>query len=209
MKMNKIVLASLLSVSLLGASTSVFAAETPYTPVEAKATVDTTTTFNVTGGSLSLNVPTGSALTFGEKSMLQLMSGDNKAKSTTDFDATVNDTLGDGKGWNLNATYTGMIGTDKSDLGDTLTINGQNLTGDGQAATVFAASSSTVKDAMSNAKGDVNVHAAGYAIQLTVPADKAKVQGYKGTISWTASTSTNDVTTTDGVSVPAAQGATE
>ena len=50
MKMNKIVLASLLSVSLLGASTSVFADKTD--------PVDTKTSFEVTGGSLSFKPTT-------------------------------------------------------------------------------------------------------------------------------------------------------
>ena len=206
MKMNKIVLASSLSVSLLGASTSVFADKTD--------SVDTKTSFTVTGGSLKFT-PTTTELNFGELSMLDLAQGKHTPHATTDFDATVTDTVGDGNGWKLNATYSGMKGTKtEMELGDKLNINGQTLLAGGSAATVFSASSADVQTAMQKSAGVMNVKAVGGetgSIYLDIPANAAKVDTYTGKITWTASSDTNDAadaTTTTGVTVPTATIAT-
>jgi hypothetical protein len=202
MKMNKIVLASLLSVSLLGASTAVFADTT--TPGK------TTTSFEVTGGTLSLDTKT-TTLDFGKKSMLDFAKGDQNIPAGGDFNAVVTDTVGDGNGWTLSATYTGMTGKNTSNtLGDKLHINGKTLEFGGDSTTVFSASPADVKTAMKNAAGAMNVSAAGGkdgSISLEVPAANAKVDTYEGTISWVASTDTNDAanaTTSNGVAVPEA-----
>lgn len=207
MKMNKIVLASLLSVSLLGASTSVFADKTD--------PVDTKTSFEVTGGSLSFK-PTTMELNFGKLSMLDFAQGEHTPHATTDFNATVTDTVGDGNGWKLDAKYSGMTGTKGNVLGDTLHINGAELAAGGTATTVFSASSADVQKAMQKSSGVMNVNAVGGddgAIYLDINPNAAKVDSYNGTITWTASSDTNDAadaTTTAGVTVaPATSGATE
>lgn len=195
MKMTKIVLASLLSFSLLGASTSVFADDT---------TANTATNFEVTGGSLTLSDATKS-LDFGSVSVADLVAGNQTKTAATGFAATVSDTLGDASnGWQLTANYSPLTGADKkTTLGETLKIGNAYLKAGDTATPVYAATNADVATALKNDKGVMNVATAASDIALTVPQQGTTAQKFTGNIAWTLSAApVNEVATTTNAVTP-------
>lgn len=195
MKMNKIVLASLLSVSLLGMSTAAFAmGEEPTSDASTtlKTTQDTKATFSITGGGLSLK-SADSEMAFNPLTMEKLVAGTHSTNATQDFSAVVNDTVGGEAGWHLSATYTGMKGADgKTELGDTLSM-GEDVKLNALTPTLVRhADATAVKPAMSKNKGDIPVDIDKSVITLDIPdVSKASAQTYEGHINWTLAPDTN------------------
>ncbi|TGE74428.1 hypothetical protein [Weissella confusa] len=179
MKMNKIVLASLLSVSLLGASTSVFADDT----------ANTSTSFTVGNGELKFakdaknNALVTSSLTFKGATVADLLN-----KEYTDqqpFTATVNDTTGNSKqGWTMTATYVPLHNGDET-LGETLTIGSVALKEGSLSGVAYQATPEENADALKNHQGNKSVGSETDA-KLEIPSGTASVSGeYVGSIAWT------------------------
>lgn len=182
MKMNKIVLASLLSVSLLGMSTSAFALDNAADT--GNKTANTTTNFEVTGGSLALSDATPS-LDFGSVSVAKLLSDDQTLPAKTGFKATVTDTLGDvNSGWTLSAKYTPLHAGDAK-LGETLNIGKASLSVADKSTPIYAASADDVATALSKYQGVMTAASANTDITLALPKQGAAAKSYEGGIAWT------------------------
>ncbi|WP_373891596.1 hypothetical protein ACAW68_08560 [Weissella confusa] len=185
MKMNKIVLASLLSVSLLGASTSVFADSTNDV---------TTTNFTVEKGTLAFakdpedgtkNAITHD-LTFKSASVADLLSTDYT--DSKPFSASVTDTTGNpDQGWTLTANYTplkNVTGTKTSYLGETLTIGDKDLTANKGSNVVYSVDGAEDVKAFANPdlKGTITKND---DATLKIKAGTGAVAGtYSGKIDW-------------------------
>ena len=174
--MKKIILASLLSVSLLGASTAAFADD--------KAT--TTGDVEVTGGALKLTKNTAS-LSFGDVTVQQLLGADSSVPTTatgTGLSEEVQDLTGSDKGWVLGANFAGLYArgdADKKIVSQaTLSIDGTPLAATG-ATQGYAATGADVKkttDGKLTGKTDAS------KIVMNVP-KTTQVGKYSGDINWT------------------------
>ncbi|WP_099088404.1 hypothetical protein [Weissella cibaria] len=176
--MKKIILASLLSVSLLGASTAAFAADTNVNTADNTAT--TTGSVKLSAGDLTLNDVT-SSVSFGSLSMADVLAGKTTAVAAADgITAHVTDLSGSGKGWHLTANYSGMKSADAAakPLGDTLTLGTTALKADDQ--TIYSATG----DDVTAAKGEaIAKTTAASDVTLNVPST-ATAGSYEGTINW-------------------------
>lgn len=175
--MKKIILASLLSVSLLGASTAAFADTNVNT---ADNTATTKGSVTLSAGDLTLNDVT-SSVSFGSLSMADVLAGKTTAVAAADgITAHVTDLSGSGKGWHLTANYSGMKSTDDAakPLGDKLTLGTTALKADDQ--TIYSATG----DDVTAAKGEaIAKTTAASDVTLNVPST-ATAGSYEGTINW-------------------------
>lgn len=193
MKMNKIVLASLLSVSLLGTSTSVFATST-----DATSTSNDTTnaTFEITHGTKSVTSATQN-IKFDSINLADLMTAENGSKTTysqNDVAVRVNDTTADNQGWTLKAEYSGMKAADQDSpaLGETLTIGGVALKAKDNKDIVTADPADVMAKLTAEAQGNTDEKFTANTVSLNVPASpNAAVKSYTGTIHWTLAPDTN------------------
>ncbi|MCA1354994.1 hypothetical protein M2M32_02595 [Weissella cibaria] len=176
--MKKIILASLLSVSMLGASTAAFAADTNVNTADNTAT--TKGTVNLVSGDLTLNDVT-SSVSFGDLAMANVLAGNTTAVAAKDgITAHVTDLSGSGKGWHLTANYSGMKSTDAAakPLGDTLTLGTTALKADDQM--IYSADGDDVTAAKGAA---IEKTTAAADVKLNVPST-ATAGSYAGTINW-------------------------
>lgn len=176
--MKKIILASLLSVSMLGASTAAFAADTNVNTADNTAT--TKGTVNLVSGDLTLNDVT-SSVSFGDLTMANVLAGNTTAVAAKDgITAHVTDLSGSGKGWHLTANYSGMKSTDAAakPLGDTLTLGTTALKADDQM--IYSADGDDVTAAKGAA---IEKTTAAADVKLNVPST-ATAGSYPGTINW-------------------------
>lgn len=176
--MKKIILASLLSVSMLGASTAAFAADTNVNTADNTAT--TKGTVNLVSGDLTLNDVT-SSVSFGDLTMANVLAGNTTAVAAKDgITAHVTDLSGSGKGWHLTANYSGMKSTDAAakPLGDTLTLGTTALKADDQM--IYSADGDDVTAAKGAA---IEKTTAAADVKLNVPST-ATAGSYAGTINW-------------------------
>lgn len=176
--MKKIILASLLSVSMLGASTAAFAADTNVNTADNTAT--TKGTVNLVSGDLTLNDVT-SSVSFGDLTMANVLAGNTTAVVAKDgITAHVTDLSGSGKGWHLTANYSGMKSTDAAakPLGDTLTLGTTALKADDQM--IYSANGDDVTAAKGAA---IEKTTAAADVKLNVPST-ATAGEYAGTINW-------------------------
>lgn len=172
--MKKIILASLLSVSMLGASTAAFA-----------DTSTTTGDVEVTGGALKLTNKTTS-LSFDDVSVQQLLAAESSVPTNakTGLSEEVEDLTGSDKGWVLGANFAGLYARDdktKTIVSPaTLSIDGTSLAATG-ATQVYAATGVDVKkttDGKLTGKTDAS------KIVMNVP-KTTQVGKYSGDINWT------------------------
>lgn len=176
--MKKIILASLLSVSMLGASTAAFAADTNVNTADNTAT--TKGTVNLVSGDLTLNDVT-SSVSFGDLTMANVLAGNTTAVAAKDgITSHVTDLSGSGKGWHLTANYSGMKSTDAAakPLGDTLTLGTTALKADDQM--IYSADGDDVTAAKGAA---IEKTTAAADVKLNVPST-ATAGSYAGTINW-------------------------
>ena len=177
--MKKIILASLLSVSMLGASTAAFASgETNVNTVDNTATTKGSVT--LAPGNLTLDDVT-STVEFGSLSMQDVLAGKTTAVAAKDgITAHVTDLSGSGKGWHLMANYSGMKSTDAAakPLGDTLTLGTTALKADDQM--IYSADGDDVTAAKGAA---IEKTTAAADVKLNVPST-ATAGSYAGTINW-------------------------
>ena len=176
--MKKIILASLLSVSMLGASTAAFAADTNVNTADNTAT--TTGSVKLSAGDLTLNDVTPS-VSFGTLSMQDVLAGKTTAVAANkDVVAHVTDLTGSGTGWHLTANYSGMKSTDAAakPLGDKLTLSTTELKSDDQP--IYSASPEDVAAAKGAA---IEKTTAAADVKLNVPST-ATAGEYAGTINW-------------------------
>lgn len=176
--MKKIILASLLSVSMLGASTAAFAADTNVNTADNTAT--TKGTVNLVSGDLTLNDVT-SSVSFGDLTMANVLAGNTTAVAAKDgITAHVTDLSGSGQGWHLTANYSGMKSTDAAakPLGDTLTLGTTALKADDQM--IYSADGDDVTAAKGAA---IEKTTAAADVKLNVPST-ATAGSYAGTINW-------------------------
>ena len=176
--MKKIILASLLSVSMLGASTAAFAADTNVNTADNTAT--TKGTVNLVSGDLTLNDVT-SSVSFGDLTMANVLAGNTTAVAAKDgITAHVTDLSGSGKGWHLTANYSCMKSTDAAakPLGDTLTLGTTALKADDQM--IYSADGDDVTAAKGAA---IEKTTAAADVKLNVPST-ATAGSYAGTINW-------------------------
>ncbi|KIU21110.1 WxL domain-containing protein [Weissella cibaria] len=176
--MKKIILASLLSVSKLGASTAAFAADTNVNTADNTAT--TTGSVKLSAGDLTLNDVTPS-VSFGTLSMQDVLAGKTTAVAADKaVVAHVTDLTGSGTGWHMTANYSGMKSTDDAakPLGDTLTLGTTALKAADQ--TIYSATG----DDVTAAKGEaIAKTTAASDVTLNVPST-ATAGEYAGTINW-------------------------
>lgn len=175
--MKKIILASLLSVSMLGASTAAFANTNVNT---ADNTATTTGSVKLSAGDLTLNDVTPS-VSFGTLSMQDVLAGKTTAVAADkDVVAHVTDLTGSGTGWHMTANYSGMKSTDAAakPLGDKLSLGTVELKSDDQ--TIYSASPEDVAGAKGAA---IEKTTAAADVKLNVPST-ATAGEYAGTINW-------------------------
>lgn len=185
--MKKLVLASLLSVSVLGATSAVFAdtpEDTTATPAVSnqisKTSAKTDASVSVKNGDLTLsNVSANDA--FGEVKASDLLSAKAAGKTTVtidgqDLSATVTDQTLSHNGWHLNANFSGFSTADGSKtLAGALTINNQPV---GTADVPVDSANGPKVDAATN-----GVITDTYKSSYDVPTN-AEVGDYTGTINW-------------------------
>jgi hypothetical protein len=185
--MKKLVLASLLSVSVLGATSAVFAdtpADTTATPAVSnqisKTSAKTDASVSVTAGDLTLsNVTDKDAFT--SVSAADLLSAKAAGKSVVtvagqNLSATATDQTLSHKGWVLNANFSGFATADGSKtLAGALTINSKTV---GDADVAVDSADGTKVDAAEN-----GVLTGTYKSSYDVPTN-AEVGDYTGTINW-------------------------
>ncbi|WP_195318105.1 hypothetical protein [Weissella cibaria] len=185
--MKKLVLASLLSVSVLGATSAVFAdtpadtttpsvASNQLTPTSAK----TDASVSVKNGDLTLsNVSSKDAFGQVKASALLAAKADNKNFVTLtgqDLSATATDQTLSHNGWILNASFTGFALADGSQpLAGVLKINNQTV---GTTDVKIDSADGTKVDAAAN-----GVITNTYSSSYDVPTN-AEVGDYTGTINW-------------------------
>lgn len=191
MKMNKIVLAS-----LLGASTSVFAANEG-TTAPSTSNDTTTATFDITHGTKAVTSATQS-IAFNDINIADLLTataGSMPTASKNDVVVRVNDTTADNQGWSLNAEYSGMKAADQAApvLGETLTIGGVGLKAGENKEIVKADAADVMKKLNAEDKGNTDNKFDADTVSLSVPATNAAVKSYTGTIHWTLGSDTNSV----------------
>ncbi|MCU7538185.1 hypothetical protein [Weissella cibaria] len=165
--MKKIILASLLSVSLLGASTAAFADD--------KAT--TTGDVEVTGGALKLTKNTAS-LSFGDVTVQQLLGADSSVPTTatgTGLSEEVQDLTGSDKGWVLGANFAGLYARGDADK---KIVSQATLSIDGTPLAATGADVKKTTDGKLTGKTDAS------KIVMNVP-KTTQVGKYSGDINWT------------------------
>ncbi|MFW6771077.1 hypothetical protein [Weissella cibaria] len=177
--MKKIILASLLSVSMLGASTAAFASgETNVNTVDNTATTKGSVT--LAPGNLTLDDVT-STVEFGSLSMQDVLAGKTTAVAAKDgITAHVTDLSGSGKGWHLMANYSGMSTSDADakPLGDKLSLGTTELKAGDQS--IYSATPEQVAAAKGTA---IEKTTAASDVTLNVPST-ATTGSYTGTINW-------------------------
>ncbi|MGL5688913.1 MAG: WxL domain-containing protein [Weissella cibaria] len=183
--MKKLVLASLLSVSVLGATSAAFASNTADTTTPSVASNQLTPTSAKTDASVSVkngdltlsNVSANDA--FGEVKASALLSAKAAGKNTVtlpgqDLSATVTDQTLSHDGWHLNANFSGFSDGSKT-LAGALTINDKTV---GTADVAVDSADGTKVDAAAN-----GVITNTYSSSYDVPTN-AEVGDYTGTINW-------------------------
>ncbi|MCT8398800.1 hypothetical protein D0509_09825 [Weissella cibaria] len=181
--MKKLVLASLLSVSVLGATSAAFASNTADTTTAtsnqiSKTSAKTDASVSVTAGDLTLsNVTDKDAFT--SVSAADLLSAKAAGKTTVtlpgqDLSATVTDQTLSHDGWHLNANFSGFSEGSKT-LAGALTINDKTV---GTADVAVDSADGTKVDAATN-----GVITGTYKSSYDVPTN-AEVGDYTGTINW-------------------------
>ncbi|TVV32380.1 WxL domain-containing protein [Weissella cibaria] len=182
--MKKLVLASLLSVSVLSATSAVFASGTTDTTAASnqisKTSAKTDASVSVKNGDLTLsNVSANDA--FGEVKASDLLSAKAAGKMTVtvdgqDLSATVTDQTLSHAGWHLNANFSGFSTADGSKtLAGALKINGKTV---GTADVPVDSADGPKVDAATN-----GVITGTYNSSYDVPTS-AEVGDYTGTINW-------------------------
>lgn len=183
--MKKLVLASLLSVSVLGATSAAFASNTADTTTAtsnqiSKTSAKTDASVSVTAGDLTLsNVTDKDAFT--SVSATDLLSAKAAGKTAVTVDgqalsATVTDQTLSHAGWHLNANFSGFAKADGSNpLAGVLTINNQPV---GTADVPVDSADGPKVDAATN-----GVITDTYKSSYDVPTS-AEVGDYTGTINW-------------------------
>ena len=183
--MKKLVLASLLSVSVLGATSAAFASNTADTTTAtsnqiSKTSAKTDASVSVTAGDLTLsNVTDKDAFT--SVSAADLLSAKAAGKTAVtvagqDLSATVTDQTLSHAGWHLNANFSGFSTADGSKtLAGALKINGKTV---GTADVPVDSADGPKVDAATN-----GVITGTYNSSYDVPTS-AEVGDYTGTINW-------------------------
>lgn len=183
--MKKLVLASLLSVSVLGATSAAFASNTADTTTAtsnqiSKTSAKTDASVSVTAGDLTLSNVTGKDA-FTSVSATDLLSAKAAGKTAVtvagqDLSATVTDQTLSHAGWHLNANFSGFAKADGSNpLAGALTINDKTV---GTADVAVDSADGTKVDAAAN-----GVITNTYSSSYDVPTN-AEVGDYTGTINW-------------------------
>lgn len=183
--MKKLVLASLLSVSVLSATSAAFASNTADTTTAtsnqiSKTSAKTDASVSVKNGDLTLsNVSANDA--FGEVKASDLLSAKAAGKMTVtvdgqDLSATVTDQTLSHAGWHLNANFSGFSTADGSKtLAGALTINNKTV---GTTDVDVDSADGPKVDAATN-----GVITGTYKSSYDVPTS-AEVGDYTGTINW-------------------------